>query len=224
MAIKTGTVIARPTLSGAYTSSTYWHGVSNFLEGTGDMYTNKASATLQRFLYGFNFEEIREIASKGTVNIVGFEITTISECEKRYTSTPVGTLQINVVTNFKTSGTTLSPYTDLGDGRLTMIAAGKGSNDVYTTITKTQADMPNTLNWINANLSSFLDGITTNTFGIFVTMYYMRLQSLTITVTYEYEETPPEFTSAEMLYSGKQISQSNKVIADEGFVISVGVK
>lgn len=34
---------------------------------------------------------------------------------------------------------------------------------------------------------------------------------------------PPEFTSASMTYLNKQISSSNKVICNEGFIISVGV-
>ena len=34
---------------------------------------------------------------------------------------------------------------------------------------------------------------------------------------------PPEFTSVEMKYLDKQISSSNKVLADEGFIIAVGI-
>lgn len=44
-----------------------------------------------------------------------------------------------------------------------------------------------------------------------------------ILCTAVFEKLPPEFTAAEMIYSGNQISNSNKVIAGESFVISVGV-
>ncbi len=54
--------------------------------------------------------------------------------------------------------------------------------------------------------------------------------SRTVTVTgnaaytaYFEKLPPPKFTSAEMIYGGKQISQENKVIAGQGFIISVTV-
>ena len=43
------------------------------------------------------------------------------------------------------------------------------------------------------------------------------------TYTAIFEKLPPVFTSASMTYLNKQISQSNKVICNEGFIISVGV-
>ncbi len=44
------------------------------------------------------------------------------------------------------------------------------------------------------------------------------------TVTAYFEKIPPpEFTSVEMIYGGKQISPENKVIAGQGFIISVTV-
>lgn len=39
----------------------------------------------------------------------------------------------------------------------------------------------------------------------------------------QWEKLPPEFKSVEMIYLNKQISSSNKVICNEGFIISVGV-
>ncbi len=43
------------------------------------------------------------------------------------------------------------------------------------------------------------------------------------TYTAYFEKIPPEFTTAEMIYGGKQISQENKVIAGQSFIISVAV-
>lgn len=43
------------------------------------------------------------------------------------------------------------------------------------------------------------------------------------TYTAKFEKPPPKFTSAEMRYLDKQISLSNKVICNEGFILSVGV-
>lgn len=43
------------------------------------------------------------------------------------------------------------------------------------------------------------------------------------TYTAYFEKLFPEFTSAEMIYGGKQISRENKVIAGQGFIISVAV-
>lgn len=43
------------------------------------------------------------------------------------------------------------------------------------------------------------------------------------TYTAYFEKLPPEFTSAGIIYSDKQVSNTNKVIANQGFVVSVGV-
>lgn len=52
-----------------------------------------------------------------------------------------------------------------------------------------------------------------------------RTVTVTGNATYSavFEKLPPEFTSASMTYLNKQISASNKVICNEGFIISVGV-
>lgn len=44
-----------------------------------------------------------------------------------------------------------------------------------------------------------------------------------IAIEFDYKKLPPEFTSAQMLYLDKQISETNRVICNEGFIISVGV-
>lgn len=41
---------------------------------------------------------------------------------------------------------------------------------------------------------------------------------------YSIWQAPPEITSVAMTYGGKQISQTNKVPAGEGYLISVGIK
>ena len=60
------------------------------------------------------------------------------------------------------------------------------------------------------------DNVTTNPRKVTVTG--------AATYTANFEKLPPEFTSASMTYLNKQISASNKVIHNEGFIISVGVK
>ena len=59
------------------------------------------------------------------------------------------------------------------------------------------------------------DGVTTAS----------RTVTVTENATYSaiFEKIPPKFTSADMKYLDKQISNTNKVIAGESFVISVGV-
>ena len=59
------------------------------------------------------------------------------------------------------------------------------------------------------------DGVTTASRTITVTE--------SVTYTAYFEKIPPKFTSAEMRYIDKPISPSNKVICNEGYIISVGV-
>ena len=61
------------------------------------------------------------------------------------------------------------------------------------------------------------DNVTTNPRSVTVT------GAASYTANFE-KLPPPEFTSASMTYLNKQISASNKVIHNEGFIISVGVK
>ena len=55
---------------------------------------------------------------------------------------------------------------------------------------------------------------------------YSRRVHITGDATYTayFEKIPPEFTSASMIYLDKQISSTNKVLAQQSFVLSFGVK
>lgn len=62
--------------------------------------------------------------------------------------------------------------------------------------------------------------------GVFVSTnnpYYFTIKEDVVYVAYFEKIPPPKFTSAEMTYLNKQISETNKVIHREGFIISVGV-
>ena len=59
------------------------------------------------------------------------------------------------------------------------------------------------------------DDVTTNPRTVTVTG--------NVTYTAYFEKIPPKFTSAEMIYLDKQISVSNKVIANENFIIAIGI-
>jgi hypothetical protein len=91
---------------------------------------------------------------------------------------------------------------------------GGGTFEMYSTVTLTA--IPNKgykfVKWMQSGASITSNPLTTEiTANATYTAYFEKLP-------------PPEFTSASMTYLNKQISADNKVIHNEGFIISVGVK
>lgn len=87
--------------------------------------------------------------------------------------------------------------------------SGGGTYEYNSSVTLTAT--PNT----GYKFVKWSDGITTATRTVKVTG--------AATYTAIFEKLPPEFTSASMTYLNKQISTSNKVICNEGFIISVDI-
>ncbi len=112
-------------------------------------------------------------------------------------------LQADYVNYYHTITTNVSPS---GAGAV----SGGGKQVINSTITLTAT--PNT----GYKFVKWNDGVTTASRTITVT------GNATYTAYFE-KLPPPEFTSAEMIYGGKQISQANKVIAGQSFIISVAV-
>lgn len=179
MAIKTGTITARPTRYGA---NTKMGGLDGFLSGTADLKYSSYGYAGYAILYGFNFEELRD---KKNVQITDISLTFVGNA---YSGSSI---QFRLVTNFNTSGTNHSSYTDLGDGQKTGVS-GDSNEGTYVTNTITADTIPNSLSWIKNNLTAFLNGYTSNTFGVWIQSSRSWLKSLSITVTYTYEVT--EFT------------------------------
>lgn len=179
MAIKTGTITAKPTLYGP--SNAYISGMDKMIAGTGDIsatYNSSSSGYGVTYLYGYNFEELRE---KQNVKITGLKISFTS---KEYKTATFDSAQIRCVTNFSATNT----YTDLGDGSVYIIEKDGSSSD-YVTYSLTETELPNTLEWINNNLEAFLNGYTSNTFGLRLYLKRVYVSAVDITITYEYEET-----------------------------------
>lgn len=102
-----------------------------------------------------------------------------------------------------------------------------GDTGAYTVSTSDQTKKitatPNTgykfVKWVDSNGKEYTD----KTISITISQTGISAHSTTVTYTAYFEKLPPEFTSASMTYLNKQISSSNKVIHNEGFIISVGV-
>lgn len=128
--------------------------------------------------YGYDFEELR---NKPNVKIIGLKLST------EYVSsggTSKSVVSFRYVSNFTSS----SSYKDLGDGSITVLAEQTLEKDVPASVEVTEASTPNVINWINSNLTSFLNGITDITFGIRLYFKYIYVNKLDLTVTYTYEE------------------------------------
>ena len=143
-----------------------------FLNGTGYIYSG---GTI--FVYGFDFSKL---SSYSNVSITGFAITMNLTCNSQYSST---TVECCLATGFPTSGSSVTSYTDLGDGNKTVIDGTKlSSKENYADYSMTEASFPNALAWMNANIDKVISGKDSNTFGVKLYGNNMRAKSVTMTL------------------------------------------
>lgn len=176
------TISSRPTKVGAYTNlGSYFTGFDDFIAGTGDI-VKTSDGGHSCILYGFNFEALRGL---NNLEISALEMTVTSGRYGTSSSmSPEHQCSLRCCYGFNTSGQTTSTYTDIGDGSLVF---SQGSVEVQAR-TKTHNDLPKLFSWIKDNIANFLNGYTSNTFGLRVYMSYARLRDIQITIHYTYEE------------------------------------
>ena len=176
MALKTGTITARPTLL-SNTNTGILVNASGFVAGNGDMYVSSSSSYGVAILHGFNFDELKE-KKNVTIKKIKLAVT-----YKQYSGTSVSS-STDIKFRYIADWSTIAKYTDLGDGSITLTT--KGSLD-YTSVEATEEVTPEALDWINNNFTSFLNGLSQKTFGVRMYFKYAYISSLTITLTYEHE-------------------------------------
>lgn len=169
--------------SGLYT----FDGFDKFVAGTDRILSSHTHGNIV-FLYGLNFEELRQHLNNNLkITGVSFSIT-----GGRYGSSPTSYLEssvlaFRVVQGFPTdtSSTGTDIYTDvLGDNS---VRVTEGSIPPTTVTTLTHNDIsPNFLSWLNSNLTAFLNGYTTNSFGFRFYFCFAQLRAFTMTVEYTY--------------------------------------
>lgn len=198
MAVTIGTPItASFTKYGAYTKKAeQFSGFDDFIAGSGTISTGANTYENIVFLYGLNFEELRQHLNNN-LKITG---VTIQVTGGRYNSTALlakqSVLSFRVVQGFPTdkSSTETGTYTDiLGDNIVTVT---EGSIAPTTVTTFTHEDIsPNFLSWLNNNLEDFLNGYTTNSFGFRFYFMYAQLRAFTMNVNYTYGYNEYEITT-----------------------------
>ena len=147
------TLTARPTKVGAKSANT--PDTTAFLNNTGKLDGGYRKEYYVHF-YGFNFEELR-----GQSNIVIEDISLSVTGAFSYTK---DTFKIQFVKDFNLSGSNYQQFTDLGDGEITVNTSG---SDEGTNSTIPSSSFSNTLSWIRGNVTDFLNGYNSNTFGIY---------------------------------------------------------
>ncbi len=177
MAVKTATITARPTKCGAKKNVTS-SDLNSFLNETGRLIASGITETAM--FYGFDFSEL---SNKRNVKIKGL---ILSMKGIGYSSSYITYFDINLVSGFNTSGSTVSTYTDLGDGLVSHHQ--KYDTNAAVNITYTETNFPNAFAWINSNIQALIDGYSNNTFGVRAEIKALEMASLTITIDYEYEE------------------------------------
>lgn len=181
----TETVTAYPTKIGAEALSLTESGFLNG-DGSGAIGDYNVSNSYGAMLYGMDFSSLQQLCNNYSVEITGLKVA-IRACAYGSDYKSKSALSIRLVKGFSTSGTSTSSYTDLGDESKQVINGGL-SDEEYHWYEIT--DLPNTLNWIKSNLTSFFGGATSNSFGVRVFLKYLKITNFTLSVTcqYQYEE------------------------------------
>lgn len=186
MAIKTGTITARPTKYGAKDSDSNFTGFDAFIAGTGALCAKKRSTYYPVFLYGMDFRALQGLPNLQITNF------TLTASVKNYSYTGAGATAQRFVTDFQTSGTDISSYTDVG-GREERFKfqTSTGERDKYYAMTASVSEYPDLLNWMNLNIDKVINGFTTNSFGIRARVSYQYVEYIEVTLNYTYEEPEP---------------------------------
>lgn len=174
-----GTVTAVPTL--CVPKSADKTNAENFIKGTDDFTSTASYSPVYSVFHGFNFEEIRELMSMGTLEIIGFRYSIT------YYKPGTQSSQGRIDTAFAEDIKSYSSYTDLGDGKKFLYHKGSGQTN-YDLLTQvyTQADLPNAFNWIKSNMTAFLNGYTSTSFGVYHYLSFMSISELTLSVDYKF--------------------------------------
>lgn len=213
MAIKTGSITARPTKYGA--ANTGSTGLDAFVAGTGDWVVS-GTGKKYVFLYGMNFNALSGLKN---VKITGFTFSITAKC---YSYTGAGSPLAKFVTDFSTSGTSCTTYTDVGGGYDDMPPSW-GTSERYEHSTKylDTTKYPDLIEWLNSNIDKLINGYTTNSFGIRIGVSYLYVNNVELTLNYTYEVPEPVTVTAQVSPSGAGTVYPTTQSVEEGGTASV---
>lgn len=211
MAIKTGSITARPTKYGAKTDTTLVKGFDDFINGTGPIKAESKNKYVV-MLYGFDF---RALSNLKNVQITDISMSVTAE---QYTASFATTIAVRNVKAFAATGSSTGTYTDLGDGAIYF--ANAISSYPKQTSTKTGVDMPKTLSWIKSNLNSVIEGYSNTTFGIRFYYSAVYLYDVTVTLYYTYEVSEVTVTTAVSPEGAGTVTPTTQTV-EEGSTASV---
>ena len=177
-AIMSSSITALPTKVGANTGPGGY--ISDFLEDEGNIRALSGDTIM---LYGFDFNEL---SNKKNVTITGLTLTLTAELNN--VTHKNAFIKVALVSGFNTSGSTVSKYTDVGGGEQTGYEFIGWPPDTFSAVL-TEANYPNIRSWMNSNLSSVINGYTSNSFGIRVNWENGNFErkNITFKLNYTYE-------------------------------------
>jgi len=156
--------------------NSYTQGVSEFLAGTGNLYPKENMYAVIAIVCGLNFESLRDCKN---LRITGMRVSGSVTCMSTSTTCEPS---IRFATNL---GSEASSYTDLGDEAITLVSIKGKTTKSYEI---TENEFPNAFNWINNNIESFLNGYTSNSFGVrLYSKSYVSFSPITVTVICDYD-------------------------------------
>ncbi len=222
MATKTGTITARVTQYGyRYYSKSTSEGQDLLAAGTGKWTYNGTSSYAFSTFYGFDFTALNNL---NNVTITGFSLNITGG---RYSSSSGSKhyLGVSFCSGFPASGNASFTYTndyedyDVNDSGIYQVTSGSIAADTVTTITSSSA--PSVLNWMNANLSSVINGYTTPSFGLWFKIRYGQIREITMTLNYTYEEIEYVTVSTSVSPTGAGTVSPSSQTVKEGETASV---
>lgn len=135
--------------------------IGNFMSATGPM---KKSGGIYAYtvLYGMDFNALSGLSN---ISIENFSLNLDLE-RNSVVSSASTTINFCMVTDFGIGNTaeSVSQYTDLGDGKITVVSNSKSYS--RRTVKYTKTELPNTFEWMNDNVDKVISGYNSNTFGI----------------------------------------------------------
>lgn len=161
-----------PTKYGAKNS--YVSSYDEFLNGTDNLVFGNSTYNGAIVFYSFDFQQLSSLKELSVESVL-INI----DCQSTLLTT--SSLSIKLVRGFKTSGSSVGTYKDLGDGQLN---ADLGSGGF---VENSFSELPNTLNHIISNIDELISNPDSTEFGIRLYGKRCTIRSIQLVLTCEYE-------------------------------------
>lgn len=144
-------IIIEPTKYGANANTSE---NDSFLNGSSDLYMSETNGSKGTIVF-YSFYDLSKLSNLENLVITGISVSL--SCKSISNS---GNISFKLVKNFKTSGSSVNLYNDLGDGaQIVECNTSAFTESIFS-------DFPNAISHLNENINEFMINPETTTFGI----------------------------------------------------------